>query len=183
MLDAGNTPEFWDEYWRTKAQYMDTVSMKRCWFYVKEMKPKTILEIGSGSGRLLAGVKEIGECFGVDLSPVAIDRLKLKYGIKGRVLNAYDVDKLEKKFDFIIANNLIEHLYRPKEFLAKVEKLLNDKGTFFCSVPNDMCGPEETDKHTRTYNGKELAEMLTEIFGNAKTEVIGHHLMGICKKE
>lgn len=182
MFDRANTPDYWDKIWSNPKRRVEKYSMQRCWWHIQKEKPKTVLEVGCGNGRLLFGVKDIADCYGIDLSSVAIERMKNEYEINGEVLNAYDVDKLDRKFDFVVANHLLEHLYRDEEFLSKVKKIMNDGGTFFCSVPNDMSSPEETEEHVRKYNREMLESLINKVFGNCEIEIVGNHLIGISKK-
>lgn len=182
MFDRCNTPDYWDKIWTSPKRRVEKYSMMRTWAYIQQEKPKTTLEVGCGNGRLLFSVKDITQCYGVDLSQVAIRRMKNEYGVEGEVLNAYEIEKLGRKFDFVIANHLLEHLQRDEEFLMMAKNILNEGGTFFCAVPNNMSGPEDTEEHIRKYDQKMLEDLLIKVFGNAKMEIIGNHLMGISKK-
>ena len=182
MYDRANSPSYWDKIWSSKKRRVEKYCSQRCQWLIQELKPKSVLEVGCGNGRLLFGVKNIADCYGVDLSPVAIERMKKEYGVAGEALNAYDIEKLNRKFDFVVANHLLEHLERDEEFVTKTKSILNDGGTFFCSVPNNMSGPEETEEHIRKYNQEMLKSLLMKIFGNVKMELIGNHLIGIAKK-
>lgn len=159
--------------------------MQRSWWVMQREKPNSVLDVGCGNGRLLFGAKQFlpkAYLFGIDISQVAIDRMKREYGIDGAVIDAYEVEKLDRSFDFVVANHMLEHLYHDYKFMVSCKNKMNNGGTFFAAVPNDMSGPEDTEEHVRKYNQNTLREILLKTFGNCEIEIIGNHLIGISKK-
>lgn len=152
--------------------------MQRAWWHIKNVGAKSVLDVGCGNGRALFPLKDTHRVFGIDFSSTAIARMKKEYGIDGAVMNVYDVDTLEEKFDFIIANHLLEHLERDEEFVRKCKSIMNEGGTFFAAVPNNMSGPEETEEHVRKYDIPMMQALLIKVFGNCEIEIIGNHLIG-----
>lgn len=177
-----NTKEYWDKKWNDPARRVEKYSMQQAWWHIRKTNAKSVLDIGCGNGKLLWGVKEGREVFGIDISEVAINRMKKEYGINGKVMDAYDLDKLEQTFDCIVMNHLLEHLSRDKEIVEKCFDRLNPNGTFFVAVPNNMSGPEETGEHMQKYDKFNLKVLIEEIFGNCEIKVIHHHLIAIAKK-
>ena len=185
MADRANTKEYWDFEWSKPKRKVEKYSMQRAWWYIQQERPKSVLDAGCGNGRLLFGIKHFApdtELFGVDISEVAIQRMKKEYGIEGAVMDVYDVDKLEKKFDFIVANHMLEHLIQDEEFVKKCKERMNLFGTFFAAVPNNMSGPDDTEEHVRIYDSTMMETLLNGVFGNCKIEIIGNHLIGIAQK-
>lgn len=182
MADRGNTKEFWDEIWKNPKRRVEKYSMQRAWWKIQEVGAKSVLDIGCGNGRLLFGVKDKCETFGIDISEVAITRMKKEYGIEGKVMDFYDLDKLERTFDFIVCNHTLEHTWRDEDLLKLSYNRLNLNGWFYAAVPNDMSGPEETEEHVRKYNSEMFKNLFTKVFGNYHQEVIGNHLIGMAQK-
>ena len=182
MADRINSRDYWDNIWKNPGRRVEKYSMQRAWWCIAREGAKSVLDVGCGNGRLLFPIKDKCEVFGIDISQVAIDRMKNEYGVEGAVMDAYDVDKLERTFDFIVANHMLEHLYRDEEFVIKCKARLNPNGTFFCAVPNNMSGPEETEEHVRKYDQKMIEDLLNKVFGNCEIQIIGNHLIGIAKK-
>lgn len=95
-----------------------------------------VLDIGSGSGASLLEIQKLGgEAYGVEPDPNAqkiAKKLKLKV-YKG-FINDNPYPNL--KFDFITANNVIEHDPDPKSFLKAINKKINDSGVVIISCPN-----------------------------------------------
>ena len=126
--------------------------VKRFEYLIENCTGKNVLHLGCASmpttkpryeqNRLLHVLisKVTNELWGVDLNSEAIEYLKTK-----EIPNLYtgDVEKLteaglpsEKKFDVILAGELIEHLSNPGLFLAECLKLLKPEGELILSTPN-----------------------------------------------
>jgi len=83
---------------------------------------KRVLEIGCGTGDLLAGL-QTKKSIGVDISPKMIEVARKKHP----ALKFYEMDaeelSLEEKFDYIIASDLISFLYDIKKAFVKWHKV------------------------------------------------------------
>lgn len=101
----------------------------------------SILILGAGAGafdqRLIdCGYKNI----------TAIEFIKENYKADNKNIFDYDLNedfhlKLEdKKFDMVVAIEIIEHLYSPYDFLRKIKYLLNENGYILLSTPNPENG-------------------------------------------
>ncbi len=121
MLDIHEVTPILNEY------YFETL---------KELKFKTLLDVGCGSGSFL---EEIGlkypnvETMGIDLSPVMVKNSKAK----GLNVHCIDLCKVEQKFDVITAifdmvNYLDEN--QLKRFLGCIENRLEKGGYFICDI-------------------------------------------------
>ncbi len=104
-------------------------------------KNATILDIGCGDGNFVYWLNKRGynNAYGIDISQEQIDKGR-QLGI-GNLECGDLIDYLGnrgKKFDFIIARDVIEHFTRNEvfEILALVSKNLNDGGRFVMQVPN-----------------------------------------------
>jgi len=103
-------------------------------------KGTKVLEIGCGTGDLLAKLKHRGcKVWGVDIDPVAINFIKKHFKLE----NAYAMSGDEffrlpnlPKFDIVIFFELIEHLDNPLEFVQNISKLLKDDGMIVLSTPS-----------------------------------------------
>jgi SAM-dependent methyltransferase len=157
--------------------------MQRAIWHIQQSGARSVLELGCGNGKLLYFVKDTCDTFGIDISPQAIERMKKEYGLEGMALDVYDLDKIDRKFDFIAINHTLEHLWRDGDVVRSCFNHLNPGGTFFAGVPNNISGPDETDQHVRKYNMESMTKFLTSIFGNCELEIVGqNHLIGIARK-
>ena len=103
-------------------------------------KNKKILEIGSNDGYLLNKFKKVtNKVLGIDASNF-MTKLANKKNIKtlNIIFNFNEAKKVKKKFgsfDFIIANNVLNHSNNPIDFIKGVSKLLSKNGIFVFELP------------------------------------------------
>lgn len=103
-------------------------------------KGKKVLNIGCGRNVFLKKLKESGcSITAIDINDSIIDFTKKVLGIE----DAYSCDVFEfigsykgEKFDIIIFFEVLEHLERPKEFIANIKNILREDGAIILSVPN-----------------------------------------------
>lgn len=128
----------------TKA--MQIRSKRRCDMLVSEMeiKPDTaILEIGCGTGEIAHFVaqKTKAQVIGTDICVPFIEEAKQKHilpNLSFDVLNFNEPESLKgKKFDYIIGNGILHHLYyHLDEALKNILFLLKDGGKLIFLEPN-----------------------------------------------
>lgn len=122
-------------------------------------KRKKLLEIGTATGTLLKNISinyklKKKNILGIEPSKILYQQLENNkyFSIKNIFLENL---KEDKKFDFIIMDNVFEHLDYPNKDLKKIYKLLNDNGYLYISIPNIMkTNFHLTDplNHTCNYN-------------------------------
>jgi SAM-dependent methyltransferase len=102
---------------------------------LRELPPgSAILDFGCSSGRLLAPLTEIHDCYGVEVNAAAATEAAQK-GIK--VLAAGDLDTAgAPMFRAIILVDLFEHLSQPIELLNKLAQRLTDNGLLLVATGN-----------------------------------------------
>lgn len=105
----------------------------------KNLKKKKVLDIGCGYGQCILYLKNKGlDCYGLDPSDHAIEYCKNK-GLKAEISNLDELDIFgNTKFDFVIMNNVLEHLRDPITIIKKIKKILKRNGIIFIEVPNDF---------------------------------------------
>ncbi len=95
-----------------------------------------VLDVGSGIGYSLLYLKNMGcEPYGIDPDENA---KKVAKKFKLNFHHGFIDDKpfKSKKFDFVIANQVIEHTNNPLEFLKLCKQRLNSRGKIILSFPN-----------------------------------------------
>ena len=100
-----------------------------------DLKNKKILEIGSNDGYLLEKFKN-SSVLGVDASNLMVE-IALQKNIKS-LMGVFDFEfskKLNEKFDFIFANNVLNHSNDIIDFIEGVKNVLSEKGYFIFEVP------------------------------------------------
>jgi SAM-dependent methyltransferase len=119
-------------------------------------------------------LSEISDCVGVDLDRDTIAELR-RHGVFENVLPG-DVERLEdlppnlKKFDVVVAGDIIEHLSNPGRMLDGVRGLLKPGGVFVVSTPNAFGLPSflrhaagrfhEGLQHVLNFNAITLTQLL-----------------------
>lgn len=101
------------------------------------LKGKTVLDLGCGSGEILAALPDKYDRMGVDISKEGIALAREGHpGIDFRVM---DVEKetIGRRFDNIIALDVFEHLADPEKAIEKVTGMMNSQGRLIMSVPNN----------------------------------------------
>lgn len=110
-------------------------------FIDKYLQPEMkVLDIGCGVGSISLYVADKGnEVLGIDISEKAVNAAQRSAEILGvknasfKAINFLDTD-LQEKFDFIIFNNVIEHLPDDESAPQKIYKLLEMDGILFLST-------------------------------------------------
>lgn len=110
---------------------------RRTWEELRPHLPgQTYLEIGPGSGHLLAAAHEAGRTVtGIEASAVHRDFIRRTWGLDAVYPSFAEIPD-GARFDAIVAMNTVEHVYDIGPFLAGVRALLAPTGVFFISTVN-----------------------------------------------
>lgn len=106
------------------------------WIQGEAVAPRSILEIGCGSGALLQELSTFWpdvRCFGVDPALPGADRSNSKIRLERGFVE--DIPNDLQDFDLIVAVNVIEHLPSPRRFLASLRSRLAPKGQIIIVCP------------------------------------------------
>lgn len=96
-----------------------------------------ILDIACNDGYLAKIYSKYGSVSGIDLNEEAVKKAK-DDGINAVVGDVFEIDIVfsGKKFDVIIAGDIIEHVFDTDLFLKKIYDALDTNGTVLLSTPN-----------------------------------------------
>jgi len=176
-----NSPAFWDREF--EKEYKDFCgigkgnSMVRFaperFGYIGTFLPikGDVLDIGCGIGHLTRFIKAMRphlRVWGTDCSQVAVRRAsefdkRIKYFYSKP--NKIDIDK---KFDVIIASEVLEHIENDEEFLMEIKKYLKPDGVVVLTTPIAPPGKQKlcSIEHTREYYEVEFNNLLSRFFEN-----------------
>lgn len=133
---------FFDKY--TKSEFEKYVNWAFGWIKfldryldIKTGKGKTLLELGSSLGYFSRVFKDRGfDASGSDISSYIVKKAsQVQKDIKFFKLDIETQVKLEKKYDYIVAFEVLEHLKDPIKALINIKKLLNKNGILIFSTP------------------------------------------------
>ena len=179
-----NTAEYWDKIWRKEGLKTKRNHATLFNFIIEKIPVNSsVLDIGCGAGIFLDKVQKEKNCdvYGVDIAPVAIGLLSTQ-GMGGHVYNS-DTDELtlHRKFDVIVATELLEHVTHENRLLEAIKENLTPTGTAYISVPNNTLSKNK--EHQRTYNTETLYNVLLPYFSKIEIWKIQDNpskLLAIC---
>jgi SAM-dependent methyltransferase len=134
--------------------------------YIKDKK--NILDYGCGVGINLGILSKFGKIFYYDKSKLAIDYVKKKYTKKNFFyLSNNKLAYYKKKFDIIIAADVIEHIKNDKKKIDELSSLLKKNGYILITVPafqKLFSSKDISLKHYRRYTKDSLHKILKDHF-------------------
>ncbi|BAY60597.1 type 11 methyltransferase [Calothrix brevissima NIES-22] len=106
---------------------------------LEKQRPIRILDIGCGNGSLSNLIAKNGyEVVGIEESDSGMELASYAFPecrfIQGSIYNL-PYQELEDKFDIVIASEVIEHLFYPKELVRNAKKCLKPNGRLILTTP------------------------------------------------
>lgn len=133
------------DYYIINQEYLE----KRVWLpaledYLNKIRPweekiteRKLLDVGCGMGFLMKICRDNGwQVWGVDISATAIEYARSNFELDVRLGRIDDVDFGDRKFNLILALDLLEHLEQPVEFVKRCYDLLDKNGILVIETPN-----------------------------------------------
>lgn len=106
-------------------------------FYLEDMKPGKLLEVGCGNGRFLREAAAAGwQPLGIDFDPHAIAAAQTIPGVQASVGDLLSMNLAEGSFDAVVMNNVIEHLPTPASVFAECQRILRPGGRLVMMTPS-----------------------------------------------
>lgn len=133
--------KFYNRYWKNKEVLEDFYYK---WPHLKKFIPREkgikILDFGCGKGKILSEIIKVNPYLnvaGVDVSTEALEIIRKKFK-KYKFYQIKDGEKLPFKtnsFDFIIASDVLEHVYDTENVFFELARVLKPKGKILITVP------------------------------------------------
>ena len=99
--------------------------------------PERLLELGCGTGQLLAGAREAGWIVrGVEMTEAFATQAR-EAGIDVEMASVESCTSLDQPWGCILLAAILEHLYDPRACLVRVHQALLPGGVAFIDVPNE----------------------------------------------
>ncbi len=128
-----------------------------------------ILDIGCGTGDLLAGFQEAGfeNLWGCEMSPFRVAVRQQRF--PDRIFSGgFEKVPDDMRFDIIYANHVIEHIYTPSQAFDWMRSHLTDDGMIILSVPDAWHEPGLNQvfflPHLHSFSALSLAKLGAEEF-------------------
>lgn len=172
------------------AYHLEPGGLRRLEFFVQRIEEWSrrhpsaavrILDIGCGNGNISLPLAGIGyDVTGVDLDADAIlhaerSAVGLRLSHARFVVGSFDAVG-ERRFDIIIASEVLEHQRSPSAFLAAVSRRLTPEGILLLSVPNGKSLEERIRKFTtHTSIGLRLKMWIKKYIGHQSVQTMALH--------
>ncbi len=156
-------------------------------------KGKRVLDIGCRDGALTSFFVAGNKVLGADIDSNALARAKKDYGIDTMMLDLLgDWREIAgRKFDVVVAGEVLEHLYYPQRVSQKAHSVLAHGGLFIGSVPNAFSlknrlrylmgtkrhTPLSDPTHINHFSKSDLEKMLSGVFSEVKVSGLGKYKM------
>jgi SAM-dependent methyltransferase len=97
----------------------------------------SILDLGCSSGGFLSSLRGPSwKLYGIEMSEEVAHKARVNCGAEVFVGDILDAPFAPRSFDAITCFHVFEHLYQPREVLAKVSEWLKPGGVFYAIMPN-----------------------------------------------
>jgi 2-polyprenyl-3-methyl-5-hydroxy-6-metoxy-1,4-benzoquinol methylase len=165
------SPDLLSDYLRpSRLRFYDEVADVCC-----ALSPRTVIDVGCGTGQLVdAVVRKVGDvelAVGLDQARNAIKRARESFpSFEWRVGDIYDLDpELDARFDLVLCTEVLEHVERPGDAVARLMRLRSPDGTVILTVPDGAI--DDWEGHVNFWTEEELNLFLAP-FGSARVRRI-----------
>jgi len=138
----------------------------------KEIRNKMVLDVGCGDGVLsYLLVKRGAKVVGIDTSQNAIEFAKKKCkrmdkNLKFIIASVYALPFKERKFDYVVSADVIEHLEYPEKMTIEIKRVWNQKGKVVITTPIKFAERLWDKMHFQEFSELGFRELLERYFEN-----------------
>ncbi len=144
LLDSKSGYDLHAQFYDQKLAYLDSFEQNRLLPLLGELKNKTVLDVGAGTGRLALRLAEhSADVTALDISPEILKILNKKNKrIKTIIADAESLPFPDNSFDLITAAFLVVHIKEPKYFFSEAYRVLKPGGLLALTNINQKRPPE-----------------------------------------
>lgn len=176
-MDIEYQKSFYDEYWKTN-KFINSLQLRRCvkileFFTVvkRKIQKPSILDLGSGDGRLTSFLGQFGHTDAIELSQKAVDVAnKLYPHVNYKQGNALNFDFKSVTYDVVVSQEVLEHIQEKPQYLKVCYEVLKPNGYLILTTPNKNVLDHMTDGKTWSDQPIELPITKTELILLLKQE-------------
>ncbi len=146
-----------------------------------------MLEIGFGDGNLIRAFSRRFECYGVDISPAALEAIRRRMGtVDTERFRLCDVEQepvpFAVRFDVVCAMNVLEHFVKPRLVLERVHRALRPGGILALYLPTQSNRLSrwlyrrfyDVDEHVYRPSVSDVRALLSSLGFRARCELAAH---------
>lgn len=155
-MDQIEDTHFW--YWAKRRLIRQLVR------YSNHTSLPTLLDVGCGTGRLMADLSDCAKCIGVDASLRAVQLAEAK-NLIAKLGTATKLPFPNQSFDFVVMSDVLEHIDDDTLALNEVFRVLNSTGHVIITVPAHPLLYGTHDRalsHVRRYDKLELKKLINQ---------------------
>lgn len=165
--DEFRTKLYGSEYWDADGTIDDLKNMGEKITIMEKVcalsSGKTVLDVGCGTGAFVKAAADLGfTVTGMDVDRETTKNIEQRFGCR-TVTGLLDYSTFpESSFDVVILSHVIEHLQRPAEMLAVIQRIVKPGGLFvMCTPNNDSLMEDIHDLYGRLRHGRKNSYYLT----------------------
>jgi len=128
-------------------------------------EPRLILDAGCGTGGTLSHLRGLGELWGCDVAPEALEECRTR-GFENICRSPIEtLDFPDERFDVVVSCDVIEHIEADAQAMGEMVRVLRPGGILVLTVPAHKwlwSGHDEALDHYRRYETKQLRGLLED---------------------
>jgi 2-polyprenyl-3-methyl-5-hydroxy-6-metoxy-1,4-benzoquinol methylase len=143
------------------------------WMLLANLPKGRFMDVGCGAGLTVNKARQLGwDAMGIEVDPAAVQVAKLA-GLNVVEATYEQLMCYPQQFDCIICSHVLEHVYEPRDLLAKIKVAIKPGGLLLISLPNSLSALRryfganwrglEAPRHLSLPSEQQLIKLLLEL--------------------